>query len=121
MKKILVLGAGMVTGPLVRYLLDRNYELTVTSLVLDDAVKLIGGNPLGTPMTLDIEDAGVVSPLVAAHDLVISLVPYGFHPLVARHCLDHNKNLVTASYVSEEMASLDAQAKEKDLIFLNET
>ncbi len=120
MKKILVLGAGMVAGPLVRYLLEHKYEMTVTSLVLEDAEKLIGGNPLGTPMTLDLSDDDALSSLVAAHDLVISLVPYSFHPLVANHCLIHNKNLVTASYVSQEMEAFDQQAKDHGLIFLNE-
>lgn len=110
----------MVAGPLIRYLLDREYALTVTSLVIEDAVKLLGGDPNGKAMTLDLTDEATLSELVKQHDLVISLVPYTFHPMVARHCLDAGKNLVTASYVSDEMMALDAEAKEKGLIFLNE-
>ena len=105
MKKILVLGAGMVAGPLVRYLLERDFRLTVTSLVQEDAVKLIGDDPRGTPLTLDLGDEEALGRLVADHDLVISLVPYSFHPLVANHCLQHGKHLITASYVSDEMAA----------------
>ncbi len=120
MKNILVLGAGMVAGPLVRYLLDRGYRLTVTSLELEDGLKLIDGHENATAMTLNLEDAEVLGPLVSRHDLVISLVPYGFHPLVARHCLDQKKNLITASYVSKEMEALDNEAKAHDLVFLNE-
>ncbi len=55
-QKILVLGAGMVAGPLIRYLLDHGYDLTVTSLVLEDAVKLIGDDPPGRALTLDLSD-----------------------------------------------------------------
>jgi len=120
MKKVLVLGAGMVAGPLIRYLLEREYALTVTSLAIEDAVKLLGGDPNGVAMTLDLTDEVTLNDLVKKHDLVISLVPYAFHPMVARHCLDAGKNLVTASYVSDEMMALDAEAKEKGLIFLNE-
>ncbi len=120
MQKILVLGAGMVAAPLVRYLLDRNYGLTVTSLAQEDAVKLIGGDAHGTALSLDLADDKTLSSLVESHDLVISLVPYSYHPLVANHCLEKRKNLVTASYVSEEMAAFDAEAKDRDLIFLNE-
>ena len=120
MKKILVLGAGMVAGPLIRYLLDRGYGLTVTSLVLEDAVKLVGDDPHGTALKLNLTDDESLSALVGSHDLVISLVPYSYHPLVANHCLEKRKNLVTASYVSQEMAALDADAKDHDLIFLNE-
>ena len=120
MKKILVLGAGMVAGPLVRYLLDREYKLTVTSLAIEDAVKLVAGDPNGAAMTLDLSDDTALSGLVAGHDLVISLVPYSYHPLVANHCLEQRKNLITASYVSEEMAVFDKRAAEHDLVFLNE-
>ena len=120
MRKILVLGAGMVAAPLVRYLLEHGYGLTVTSLVLEDAVELIGGAAGSQALTLDLADEEALSGQVAAHDLVVSLVPYSYHPLVANHCLEQGKNLVTASYVSEEMASLDAAAAERGLIFLNE-
>ncbi len=120
MQKILVLGAGMVAAPLVRYLLDLGYGLTVTSLVLEDAVKLVGDDPRGTALRLEMSDEKSLSDLVEAHDLVISLVPYSYHPLVANHCLEKRKNLVTASYVSEEMKAFDAEAKNHDLIFLNE-
>ncbi|MCB1181861.1 saccharopine dehydrogenase NADP-binding domain-containing protein [bacterium] len=120
MKKILVLGAGMVAGPLIRYLLRRDYALTVTSLAVEDAQKLIGDEPNGTALRLVLDDDRALSELVAAHDLVISLVPYSYHPLVANHCLQHRRNLVTASYVSPEMQAFDADARDKDLIFLNE-
>ncbi len=120
MKKILILGAGMVAGPLIRYLLQRGYQLTVTSLVIEDAVKLLGGDPHSQALNLDLADEEKLSILVGEHDLVISLVPYNFHPMVARHCLDQGKNLVTASYVSPEMQAMDAEARQKDLIFLNE-
>ena len=110
----------MVAGPLIRYLLDHNYGLTVTSLGLEDAVKLVGGDPHGTALSLDLSDDATLSQLVGEHDLVISLVPYSFHPLVANHCLQKGKNLITASYVSAEMAAFDQEAKEQGLIFLNE-
>jgi saccharopine dehydrogenase (NADP+, L-glutamate forming) len=119
-QKILVLGAGMVAGPLVRYLLGRGYRLTVTSLAIEDARQLVGDDPSGRPLRLDLGDDDTLSRLIAAHDLVISLVPYSYHPLVANHCLAHRRNLITASYVSPEMAAFDADARDHDLIFLNE-
>ena len=110
----------MVAAPLIRYLLDRGYGLTVTSLVLEDAVKLVGDDPHGTALRLEMSDDKTLSDLVASHDLVISLVPYSYHPLVANHCLEKRRNLVTASYVSDEMKAFDAEARNHDLIFLNE-
>ena len=120
MPKILVLGAGMVAGPLIRYLLERSCLLTVTSLAVEDAANLIGGHAGGTPLTLDVADSEALSALVADHDLVVSLLPYAFHPRVGRCCLDHGRHLVTASYVAQEMQALDTAARDKGLVFLNE-
>ena len=39
MKKVLVLGAGLVAKPLVRYLLDHDYEVTCASRTVSKAVK----------------------------------------------------------------------------------
>ena len=117
---ILVLGAGMVAGPLVRYLLGDGARLTVTSLEQAEAERLVGGHPLGTARAFDLADDEGLSALVAAHDLVVSLVPYAFHPKVAGHCLRHGKHLVTASYVAPAMQELDAAARAQGLTFLNE-
>jgi len=119
-QKILVLGAGMVAGPLIRYLQDHGFGLTVTSLAIEDAVKLIGDDANSRAVPLDLADQETLAALVAGHDLVISLVPYSYHPLVANHCLEQLKNLVTASYVSPEMQAFDEDARSHDLIFLNE-
>jgi saccharopine dehydrogenase-like NADP-dependent oxidoreductase len=50
----------------------------------------------------------------------VSLLPYVFHVMVARHCVHHKKNMVTTSYVKPEMQLLDTPAKEAGIILLNE-
>lgn len=120
MQKILVLGAGMVAGPLVRYLLDRDFEVTVTSLEAAEAARLVDGHARGRALALDLADEARLGALVADHDLVVSLVPFGLHPMVAGHCLRHGRNMVTASYVSPQMAALDEAARGRGLLFLNE-
>ena len=53
MKKALVLGAGLVTRPLVRYLLDQpDIELTVASRTVSKAEALIAGHPKGKALAL---------------------------------------------------------------------
>ena len=120
MQKVLVLGAGRVASPLVRDLLDHDLDVTVTSLDVSGAEQMIAGHPHGHPLFLDLDDAETISSLVAAADLVVSLLPFTFHPRVAKLCLEHRRHLVTASYVSPEMAAMDAEARDKDLLFLNE-
>lgn len=120
MKKVLVLGAGLVARPLVRYLLDKGYEVTCASRTVARAEALIDGHPNGRAYPLDLNDEGKLAEFIAGTDLAISLVPPPLHPVVARHCLDAGKNMVTTSYVSPEMEALDGEAREKGLVILNE-
>lgn len=53
-------------------------------------------------------------------DIVISYVPNFLQTYVAKTCLEVGRNLVTASYVLPDTKELDAEVKNKGLIFLNE-
>ncbi len=119
-KKVLVLGAGLVSRPMVRYLLEKGFEVTVASRTLSRAEALIKGHPLGRAFPWTVDNEGALDMLVQWADVVVSLLPYAYHLRVARACLKHGKHLVTTSYVKPEMAALDSEAREKDLIFLNE-
>ncbi|MFX1535389.1 MAG: saccharopine dehydrogenase C-terminal domain-containing protein [Promethearchaeota archaeon] len=121
MKKVLVLGAGLVAGPLVNYLLEHGYHVTVASRTLSKAEKLIGGHSNGKALEFDITKTPEnLKDLVAETDLAVSLLPYIYHVDVAKQCIAHKKHLVTTSYVSDEMRALDAEAKAAGVIFLNE-
>ncbi len=121
MKHVLVLGAGLVARPLVRYLLDQgNIRLTIADIVITKAEKMIDGHPHGQAINLDVNDQNALKRTVRQADIVVSLLPWTFHIKVARMCLQQNKNLVTASYVKPEMKALDREVKAKNLIFLNE-
>ncbi len=45
MSKVLILGAGLVARPLVRYLLDHGYEVVVASRTVSKAIKLVDNHP----------------------------------------------------------------------------
>jgi len=120
-KRVLVLGAGLVAGPLVRYLLDvEKFHVTVASRTVEKAERLIGGASNGTALSLDVTDEGALASLIAEHDLSISLLPYVYHPLVARLCVEHRRQMVTTSYVKDEMRALDGPARAASVILLNE-
>jgi saccharopine dehydrogenase-like NADP-dependent oxidoreductase len=120
MKTILILGAGLVAKPIVRYLLSKNYHLTVASNTPDRSDAMIDNHPNGTSVFWDAGDEQALDALVAASDITVSLLPYTFHVMVARHCIAHRKNMVTTSYVKPEMRELDRQAREAGVIILNE-
>jgi len=48
------------------------------------------------------------------------MLPARFHIEVAKDCIKFEKNLVTASYINDEMQALDEDAKAKGLVFMNE-
>lgn len=121
MKQILVLGAGLVARPLVRYLMEQTgIRVTLADQVQKKADALIGSHPSGTAISMDVQNKENLFKSVSGADIVVSLLPWKFHPAIARLCLDCGKHLVTASYVKEEMQSLDDAARQKGLIFLNE-
>ncbi|MCX6306351.1 MAG: saccharopine dehydrogenase NADP-binding domain-containing protein [Bacteroidetes bacterium] len=120
MKKILILGSGLVAKPIIQYLLSKDYLVTVASNTPDRSDMMIDGNPRGTSLFWDAGDEDSLGRLVADHDITVSLLPYIFHVMVARHCVAHKKNMVTTSYVKPEMYALDDAAKAAGIILLNE-
>ncbi len=121
MKSVLVIGSGRIAAPLIEYLLERReISVVVASLEKERAEELVGGHANGTAEFLDLTDNAGMSRLVAAADVVVSLAPPPFHPLVARHCVTAGKAMVSASYVSDEMLALDADARSAGVLLLNE-
>lgn len=120
MKKVLILGAGLVARPIVKHLLGKGYQLTVADLVQSKAAELTGNHPNAQAISLNVQDDEALGTLVADHDITVSLLPYGFHVQVAMHCIAHAKSMVTTSYVKPEMAALSKQAKKAGIIILNE-
>jgi saccharopine dehydrogenase (NADP+, L-glutamate forming) len=119
--RVLVLGAGLVTNPLIQYLLKiPSVELTVATRTVSKAVNMIDGHERGNAVALDIENDAALRELIENCDLVISLVPWIHHLKVAKLAIELKKQMVTTSYVSEDMSALDAAAREAGIIILNE-
>jgi saccharopine dehydrogenase-like NADP-dependent oxidoreductase len=120
-KQVLVLGAGLVARPLVRYLLGQEgFHVSVASRTFEKAKRLIGDAANGKALQLDVSDEAALEQVIAAADLSVSLLPYAYHPLVARLCVKHRRHMVTTSYVKEPMQALDPEAKEAEVLLLNE-
>jgi saccharopine dehydrogenase (NAD+, L-glutamate forming) len=124
MRKILIIGAGKSASQLIHYLLEKaeqeKLEITVGDLSLSNAEKLIDGHPFGKAILLDVFNQEQRNAAIQNATIVISMLPARFHIEVARDCVAFGKSMVTASYISEEMQALDAEAKEKGLVFMNE-
>ena len=89
MKKILVLGAGLVSRPGVNYLLEqKGLAVTVASRTVSKAEKLVRGHANGRAAAVDVENDAALAALVKEHDIVISLLPWIHHVKVAGLCLE---------------------------------
>ena len=119
-KNVLVLGAGMVSRPLVRYLLDNDFNVVMASRTVSKAEKIINGHPNGKAISFNVTDDTLLEDIIIDCDVAVSLLPYIYHVKVAKFCIKHRKHLVTTSYVSDEMRSLDQQAKDAGVLLLNE-
>ncbi|XP_071960178.1 alpha-aminoadipic semialdehyde synthase, mitochondrial-like isoform X2 [Antedon mediterranea] len=121
-QKVLLLGSGYVSGPVVEYLTrDTGIEVTIASSIKDEAEDLASKYDNTRAVYLNVKSHEAhLHQLVKKHDIVISLLPIPFHPMVAEVCLEHRKNLVTASYTSPAMRALHKDAVDAGVIFLNE-
>lgn len=120
MQKVLILGAGMVVKPIVTYLLDKGYHVTVATRTKSKAEAMIGSHKNGTAVAWTVEDEKTLGEMIAAHDLTVSLLPWTHHIMVAENCIRLKKNMVTTSYVKPAMQALNGAAREAGIIILNE-
>ncbi|HEV7620248.1 MAG TPA: saccharopine dehydrogenase C-terminal domain-containing protein, partial [Flavisolibacter sp.] len=124
MKNILLFGAGKSANVLIDYLLKNAAEEKWFVTVIDADIMLangkIGKSDFGKAYSFDINDSEERKKHISKADIVISLMPPSLHFLVAKDCVELEKNLLTASYVDDQMRSLQKQIEDKDLLFLCE-
>ena len=121
MKRVLVLGAGLVVKPLLDDLLGLpDVELHLATLNIDRARELLRGQPRAVALEINADDQTRVAAEVAAAKVVVSLLPADQHVKIAEACLAHRVPLVTTSYVSDGMRALDGEARARGVLLLNE-
>jgi saccharopine dehydrogenase-like NADP-dependent oxidoreductase len=120
MKRVLILGAGLVAKPIIEFLLSEGYIVTVASPMKERADEMINHHNNGKSVFWSMDDPSLLEKLVSEHDIAVSLLPYTFHAAVAKVCLKFRKPLVTTSYVQPGIQTLDAEAKNAGIILLNE-
>lgn len=124
MRKILVIGAGRSASSLIKYLLDKseteNLIITIGDLSEELAQKKANNHKNSRAIAFDIFNTEQREQEIKNADIVISMLPAHMHIQVAKDCISFGKHLVTASYISNEIQALDAEAKAKGLILMNE-
>ena len=124
LRNILVLGAGKSTSYLLDYFLEKSnaekLHLTIGDINPNAIPNTIKDHPNCSVVHLDIVNNEQRAKAIKDSDIVVSMLPARFHIKVAEDCVRLKKNLVTASYVSEEIKALHQNVKEAGLVFMNE-
>jgi saccharopine dehydrogenase-like NADP-dependent oxidoreductase len=124
MKQILVLGAGLSSSALVRYLQQQagklQWVITIADANIDSAILRAANMPYTNAIQLQANDTFELGNTIAQYDIVLSLLPPDMHVLVAKACITYKKHLITASYVSDGMRNLHKDALKAGVLLLNE-
>lgn len=123
MKTVLIAGAGKSSTFVIDYMLQNaknHWRVIVMDSNPEAVAEKIAGHPKGEAAIININDDEKRRELVRKSDIVISLMPPHLHIKLAKDCLEFNKNLITSSYMSDEMKELHEQAKAKNLMFMCE-
>lgn len=125
MSKILIIGAGRSSSSLIDYFLSnaKTYAWHITIADANKAAvesKISKYKDIATAVEFDVHNTSLREDLIKQADFVVSMLPAFMHGDVARDCVRLGKHIATASYVSQDMKDLDAEAKQKNLLLLNE-
>src|SRR5512133_3418957 len=115
MKNILIIGAGRSSSTLIRYLESNVHKFDWQLTVADKDLELVNQKTgaVTRAISFDVFNSEQLNAEVEKADVVISMLPAKFHPLVAKTCLRFSRSLITASYESEEMRGMSDEAKSK--------
>lgn len=124
MKKILVIGSGRSSTSLIKYLLDNsnseNWKITVVDFNLELANSKINNHPNGFSFKLDANNDVKRKEFIESADVVISMLPAHMHFKVLKDAVDCGVHVITPSYITDEIKSLNKDALKNNVLVLNE-
>ena len=124
MKKILIFGAGRSSSSLIKYLLDsankEKWFITVLDSDLKSAQEKVGKHPNAECFAIDASNQEIRIKYIKDADIVISMLPAFLHIKILKDAIDCGVHIITPSYVTDEIKSLDQAAKSKGVVILNE-
>jgi saccharopine dehydrogenase-like NADP-dependent oxidoreductase len=117
-QKIVVLGSGLVGGPMARDLCNE-YVVSLADIDQGKLDKATEGHPIES-MLCDLSDPDTIKQTVMNADLVISAVPghMGFKTLET--VIECGKNVVDIAFFPEDLFLLDGLAKERGVIAISD-
>lgn len=119
-KNVLLLGSGFVAQPVIDTLAASNdISVTVACRTLANAQSLAKASG-SKAISLDVTDDAALDKVLADNDVVISLIPYIFHPNVVRSAIRTKTDVVTSSYISPALKELEPEINKAGITVMNE-
>lgn len=123
MPTVLILGAGLSTAPLPKYLSEHGIHVIIGSRTLAKAQEMAHGLSNVECKEVDVTNEShrdLLVELIKSSEIVISMLPYLFHPTVAKLAIEHKKHFFTTSYVSDGIKALEEEAIANGVVLANE-
>ncbi len=112
-KSVIILGAGRSATSLINYLLDvsehKAFKISIGDL---DTENISSRFPRARSFHFDVEDKSQAKKHLKDADLIISMLPAHLHIRVATICAESGINLLTASYLNDDIKALDHQFRD---------
>ena len=97
-----------------------NWFITVLDSDLKSAQDKVGKHPNAECFAIDASNQEIRLKYIKDADIVISMLPAFLHIKILKDAIDCGVHVITPSYVTDEIKSLDQAAKSKDVVILNE-
>ena len=124
MKKIVIFGAGRSSTSLIEYLLsiaeEQNLLITLLDYNEELAKSKINNHKFGEAHFIDANNPNERLKFIKESHLVISMLPAHMHLGIVKDAIHEKVHVITPSYVTEEIRSLNADAQNNDVLILNE-
>ena len=124
MKKIIIFGAGRSSTSLIEYLLsiaeEQNLLITLLDYNEELAKSKINNHKFGEAHFIDANNPNERLKFIKESQLVISMLPAHMHLGIVKDAINEKVHVITPSYVTEEIRSLNADAQNNDVLILNE-
>ncbi len=124
MKQVLVLGAGKsspyLIDSLARYAAEDDWQVTVGDVDPAAAAERIAGLDRVRAVRFDVNDSELRDKHIGEADLVVNFLAPKFQTLVAWDCVQHGTHMISASYRTQKLRDLDADARRKGVLVLAE-
>jgi len=118
---VLILGAGLSSPPLSRYLREHGYDVTIANRTLASAQKLAINGIKAIQLDIETpEGEKLLDSIASEFDAIVSMLPFVFHPIAAKYAIKHKVHFFTTSYVSDAMKALEEDAKKAGIVLVNE-